>query len=62
MEGLYNALEVITVDGDLCRGTEMDVDVVDDVLCFFVNYDMYVYKNKEETLMENIKHNTTEKG
>lgn len=62
IERLYNALENITIDGDLCRGTNMHAENVDDVLSFFVNYDMYVYRNKEETMMEDIKHNTTEKG
>jgi len=51
-ERLYDALEYITVDGNLIRGTNMNGEKVDDVLHFFVNYDMYVIKvvAKEESM------------
>ena len=63
MERLMNALETITVDGDLCRGTNMNGEVVDNVLSFFVNYDMYVYKEKAaEPTMETVIHDTNLKG
>ena len=63
IERLMNALEVITIDGDLCRGTDMHGEVVDNVLSFFVNYDMYVYKEETaEPVMESISHNTNMKG
>lgn len=45
LERLISALEYITVDGDQCRGTEMHCEMVDEVMSFFVNYDMYVYKD-----------------
>ena len=62
-ERLMDALEIITVDGDLCRGTNMHCEVVDNVLSFFVNYDMYTYKEKPvETAMETVNHNTNMKG
>lgn len=48
IERLMGTLDMITVDGDLCRGTDMHCEVDDDVLSFFVNYDMFVYK--EETV------------
>lgn len=47
-ERLFNALEYITVDADLCRGTEMHYEINDGVLSFFVNYDMFVYKKEED--------------
>lgn len=63
IERLMKALEIITVDGDLCRGTDMHCEVVDNVLSFFVNYDMYVYKGKSaESTMETVIHNTDMKG
>lgn len=62
-ERLMNALEIITVDGDLCRGTDMHGEVVDNVLSFFVNYDMYVYKEKAaESAMDGIVHKMNLKG
>lgn len=63
IEKLMNALEIITVDSDLCRGTDMNGEVVDNVLSFFVNYDMYVYKEETtEPVMESVSHKTTMKG
>jgi hypothetical protein len=59
IERLIGALEYITIDGDQCRGTEMHFEVVDGVLSFFVNYDMYVYKDVPvETSMEDVSHVT----
>lgn len=53
-ERLYNALEYITVDNDLTRGTKMDGTIVDNVLVFMVNYDMEVFKvsNDNDSKME----------
>ena len=62
-ERLFSALEYITITGDLCRGTEMHYEVVDNVLSFFVNYDMHVYKDEPvEFMMESVTHNTGTKG
>ena len=62
-ERLMDVLEMINVDGDLCRGTDMHSEVVDNVLSFFVNYDMYVYKERTaEPVMEKVTHNTNLKG
>jgi hypothetical protein len=62
-ERLIGALELITVDGDLCRGTEMHHEITDDVLSFFVNYDMYVIKDvATETAMESLDQKTDMKG
>jgi hypothetical protein len=63
MERLFNVLELITVDGDLVRGTEMHGEIDDGVLHFFVNYDMYVYKETEERpVMASYSHHTDMKG
>ncbi len=43
-EELYVALEYINVLDNLCHGTKMRYEVVDGVLHFFVNYDMFVKK------------------
>ena len=48
-ERLYSALEYITVGGDLVRGTSMNDETIDNVLHFFVNFNMIV---KKETVPE----------
>ena len=63
MGRLFDALEYITVDGDLTMGTGMRAEFVDGVLHFFINYDMFVYKEAEPgTPMEMMKQNTGLKG
>jgi hypothetical protein len=60
---LYKALETITIDDDLCRGTEIHSEIDDDVLSFFVNYDMYVYKDVvAEDNMESVDYDNNLKG
>lgn len=48
-EKLFIELEYITVLDNLCRGTKMQYEIVDNVLHFFVNYDFFV---KKETIKE----------
>ena len=63
MDKLMTTLEIITVGGDLIRGTKMYGEIVDGVLSFFVNYDMFVYKETTtEPTMETVIHNTDLKG
>ena len=63
MEQLFTALENITVGGDLVRGTNMNGEIVDGVLSFFVNYDMFTYKQVEsEPTMESVSYDTSVKG
>lgn len=45
-ESLFLSLEYINVLDNLCRGTKMSYEIIDGVLHFFVNYDMYVVKDK----------------
>lgn len=60
---LYSCLERIWIDKtDSTRGTKMNYEIVDGVLHFFVNYDMFVYKIVESTPMEDLKHTTGVKG
>lgn len=47
LERLYSCLEVIYVGDDLTRGANMSGKVVDEVLNFEINYDMFVYKHVE---------------
>ena len=62
-ERLMHVLELIEIDGDLCRGTEMRYEVIDDVLSFFVNYNMYTYKEEvAEDMMESLHRNSDVKG
>ena len=63
IERLMGALEIIDIDGDQCRGTGMHGEVDDNVLSFFVNYDMYVYKEgTAEPTMETVEFDTDVKG
>lgn len=52
LERMFDCLEVIKVGEDLQRGTLMHGEVVDQVLNFFVNYDMFVYKVESTDAME----------
>ena len=62
-ERLFNCLEIITVGGDLIRGTSLHFEISDDVLSFFVNYDLFAYKNEDEAEhMEILIHKTDAKG
>jgi hypothetical protein len=55
IDALRMELEYITVDGDLVRGTKMKHEVVNDVLHFFVSYNMRVRKVVEpDPAMETI--------
>lgn len=62
-ERLFNCLEYIEVDGDLCGGTELHAEPADGILNFFVNYNLFVYKEREKTpYMETHEYKTSVKG
>lgn len=61
-ERVFNCLEYITVENDLVRGTQMKCEIIDDVLHFFVNYDMFIYKKNVVNPMEELSSNLTAKG
>lgn len=60
MERLFDCLELITVNGDQVRGTKMNGEIVDGVLNFFINYDMFVYKVEVKTPMEELERTQTD--
>ena len=51
---LFAALEYITVDGDLQRGTNMRGEYQDGVLTFLVNFNMFVYVERAMIPMEDL--------
>ena len=63
-ERLYDCLKVIpSKENGPSRGTRMSSEMVDGVLNFFVNYDMYVYKVEVPgEPMENLNVRTDAKG
>ena len=61
-ERLYFCLEYISVAGDLTRGAQMRYEVIDDVLNFFVNYDMFVYRLDNTPAMGELAEKVNMKG
>lgn len=61
-EQLFSCLEYLQVDGELVMGTKMKYEVVDGILHFFVNYDLFVYKVESVPLMEEVSSETSVKG
>ena len=60
---LQTVLEYITVNGALVRGTERRYELVDGVLHFFVNYNVFVRKIKDPAdYMETLEHSQLVKG
>ena len=63
MGRLFECLEVITVDGDLLRGTSTHAEFSEGALHFFVNYDLFTYKPEgDKTQMETLESKTDVKG
>lgn len=62
-ERLLSCLEYLDASGNLVMGTKMRYEVVDGILHFFVNYDMFVYKVVESApALERIFSETHVKG
>ena len=53
VERLFNCLEYITVGEDPVRGSKMNSEIVDGILNFFVNYDLFIMKLKNEEVAMN---------
>ena len=54
-EDLLDEMEAITlVNGDVLRGTKMQYEIVDDVLHFKVNYNMFTKKIETSDAMETV--------
>lgn len=63
VERLFNCLEYITVGEDPVKGSKMNSEIVDGILNFFVNYDLFIMKLKnEEVAMNEILKNVAVKG
>lgn len=62
LEELYDTLELIEVEGDLVRGTNMSSEMTDGVLQFFVNYDFFTIGERDDTFMEDFNQTTDVKG
>lgn len=59
MNTLKDALEyVMTIEGDLLRGTNINLEIVNGVLHTFVNYNFHIYKPKTvpQEAMEGFEH------
>jgi len=55
LEKLFVCLEYVSVgDSSVIRGSSMQGEYVDDVLYFFVNYDVFVYLEEEKIKMEKL--------
>lgn len=62
-ERLFSCLEYLDVGSDLVMGTKRKYEVVDGILHFFVNYDLFVYKVAESVpVMEEVSSETHVKG
>lgn len=62
-ERLFVCLEYLNVGDNLVRGTKMKYELVDGILQFFVNYDLFVYKTVESVpAMEEVLKETSVKG
>lgn len=62
-ERLSLCLEQILVSGDTVRGTKMKWAVADGMLDFYVNYDLFVYREKEPVpVMEEVSMETSMKA
>ncbi|MGL5512133.1 MAG: phage tail terminator family protein [Sporomusa sp.] len=60
---LFDVLEYITVNGSLVRGTSRRHEIVNDVLHFFVDYNVYIHKLKDPApYMETLEHIQQVKG
>ncbi len=61
-ERLFDCLDIIIVNGDQTRGTKMKGEIVDGVLNFMLNFDMFVYKVQELDKMDSHSVSTDVKG
>ena len=62
-ERLIDTLEYINVDDDLTRGNGMHYEIIDGVLSFFINYDLFMtIKTDDDNAMDEVIHGTKVKG
>lgn len=53
-EMLLEELEYIEIDGDLVRGTNMNFEIIDNVLHFFVDYNYFTIKSNDTEKMNGV--------
>lgn len=53
-EMLLEELEYIEIDGDLVRGTNMNFEIIDNVLHFFVDYNYFTMKSNNTEKMNGV--------
>ncbi|MDB0519976.1 hypothetical protein C4R87_19335 [Clostridioides difficile] len=53
-EMLLEELEYISVNEDLVRGTNMNYEIIDNVLHFFVDYNYFTIKNNDTDKMDTV--------
>lgn len=61
-ERMFDCLDIIIVNGDQTRGTKMKGEIVDGVLNFMLNFDMFVYRVQELDKMDSHSVSTDVKG
>lgn len=61
-ERMFECLEYITVNGDMIRGTDMGYEITGGILNFFVNYNFFVYRVKDEEKMETLSSSVNVEG
>lgn len=62
-ERLMQCLEYLRMKENLVRGTNMNGEIVDGILNFFINYDLFVYKKQDPLpLMEEVLEEISVKG
>lgn len=60
---LFGLAFIVMPNGAMLRGTHMSYEIVDQILHFFVNYNMIVYQKKKEDKMKDLtKEIRTKKG
>ena len=61
--GVEAIITTLAVKNDLIRGTQMSYEIIDGVLHFFVNYDVFVYKQSNVLpTMEDMEEEVSVKG
>ncbi len=61
-EQMFSCLKYIEAFDSLMRGTQMQYEIQEGVLRFFVSYDCFTYGKKEESFMGTIDSRTNVKG
>lgn len=55
LERLYDCMEIIEIDGQPARGTNMSAETSDRMIHFFVNYNVFTRKTEEHDTMADVR-------